>query len=142
MSRALPDGLLDLLARWAPASLLVIGDGLPGDPVPGVAVTRIPAGAGLAALDDLGRFDAAVLIGEAGLDAETLELLLGRLKNVHAPKVAAVLERADPDRLRALAFAAAGQSLWLHDIDRYNPRREWNSADDWAHPENFEKYRW
>ena len=142
MSPALPDGLLDLLARWKPASLLLIADEAPGDLVPGAEVTRIPAVTGPGGLDALGRFDTAVLLAGPGLEARTLELLLGRLKNVHAPKVAAVLGQADPDRLRALAFEAAGDGLWVHDIDRYNPRREWNCADDWAHPENFHKDRW
>ena len=142
MTRPLPDGLLELLARWEPASLLVIGDALPGDAVPGVRVTRLPGSVGPEDLDALGRFDAAVLFAGPDLDAEAMELLLGRLKNVHAPKVAAVVEQADPDRLRALAFGPAGGALWVHDIDRYNPRREWNSAEDWAHPENFDNYRW
>lgn len=142
MTPALPDGLIELLAEWGPASLLVIGDSLPVETAPGAQITQVPARTALDELDALGRFDAAVLVAGAGLAGESLELLLGRLKNVHAPKVAAVLEHPDPARLRALAFAPAGGSLWVHDIDRYNPRREWNTADDWAHPENFDKYRW
>ncbi len=35
-----------------------------------------------------------------------------------------------------------GRIAWRYDIDRYNPERPWNSPEDWAHPENFERFRW
>jgi hypothetical protein len=136
------DDLFRLLAEWNPGSVLVVGGTLPGNPVPGASVTRVGACEAPESLEAAGRFDAAVLLADEAMDAAATELILGRLKNVHAPRVAAVVGQPDPARLRALAFEPVGGSLWVHDIDRYNPRREWNSADDWAHPENFDKYRW
>lgn len=40
------------------------------------------------------------------------------------------------------ANGAAQWVLYLFDVDRYNPEREWNNPVDWAHPENFDRFRW
>ena len=147
MTPAARDRLTGLLGAWAPQRLLVVGEPVPEASAP--ETTRLAAnGPGEAAgtLGDLGRFDVAVVSFHRPPAGEALETLLGRLKNLHAPRVVLSLEAgpADAARLRALAFEPDGQapSLWVHDIDRYNRPREWNTPDDWAHPENFDKYRW
>ena len=33
-------------------------------------------------------------------------------------------------------------SVYTYDIDTFNHRREWNSPEHWANPENFRRYRW
>lgn len=33
-------------------------------------------------------------------------------------------------------------ALYWFDRDRCNPEREWNNPTDWAHPENFDRFRW
>ncbi len=33
-------------------------------------------------------------------------------------------------------------SIYAYDIDTYNRKREWNSPDDWANPQNFHRWRW
>lgn len=33
-------------------------------------------------------------------------------------------------------------SVWLHTPEVTDRPREWNNADQWAHPENFDKQRW
>lgn len=43
--------------------------------------------------------------------------------------------------LLALAFTRSGQlgerSLYRYELDSYNPRREWNNPEHWAHPGNY-----
>lgn len=43
--------------------------------------------------------------------------------------------------LLALAFSPAGfvleRPVYRYALDSYNPRREWNNADNWAHPDNY-----
>ena len=136
-----------LLEGWTPGSLLLVGEPPAGAHFPPAEVTRIGAPGALQALEVLGRFDvAAVAFGRAAPPGDEVELLLGRLKNLHAPRIVAWIDAGEAlaGRLRALAFEPDSEApaLWIHDIDRYNPRREWNSPDDWAHPENFDKYRW
>jgi hypothetical protein len=141
------DRILTLLAGWKPGSLLVAGADLPADGLPAAVVTRLDPTTGTDALADLGRFDAAVVAFSGDTpDPDELELFLGRLKNLHAPRIAVRTDSPEGTaiRLRALAFEpdTAQGTVWVHDIDRYNPHREWNTARDWAHPENFDKYRW
>lgn len=31
---------------------------------------------------------------------------------------------------------------WHYDPDSASLKREWNTARDWANPENFDRYRW
>jgi hypothetical protein len=139
--------ILAVLAGWEPGSLLLAGADLPADGLPAAQVTRLDPTAGTDALGDVGRFDAAIVVFSSEAPApDELELFLGRLKNLHAPRIAVQLDSPGSlaTRLRALAFEpdTAQGTIWIHDIDRYNPHREWNTARDWAHPENFDKYRW
>jgi hypothetical protein len=140
-----------LLADYAPASLLVIGDP-PAAPETDAELTCVSVHEVAAELAVLGRFDFAIVTDllEA-LDAPTAEVVLGRLKNLHTDKY---LLLADParaclghDALLALALAPCeqlddGRIAWRYDIDRYNPERPWNNPDDWANPQNFDRFRW
>lgn len=134
-----------ILGAWEPDALLVVGDLPEAGAATAGRVVRVGAEAGTDALEGLGRFDAAAVTLPADVPAGTLELLLGRLKNLHAPRILVTLAGEPPaSRLRALAFEPTGEdgTVWVHDIDRYNRQRDWNSPENWAHPENFDKYRW
>ena len=140
-----------LLEECAPASLLVVGDP-PAAPETDAEMTCVSVHEVAAELATLGRFDCAVVTGllEA-LDGPTAEFVLGRLKNLHTDKY---LLLADParaclghDALLALALAPFeqlddGRVAWRYDIDRYNPERPWNNPEDWANPQNFDRFRW
>ena len=36
----------------------------------------------------------------------------------------------------------SGVGFYLYDPDDFFPAREWNNAERWANPENYDRYRW
>lgn len=149
MSVSAADCIATLLAEYAPASMLVIGDVAPET---AAEVTLLAAAEAPEKLEALGRFDFAIvsqLLEE--VEASDAEAVLGRLKNLHTSRF---LLLADParaclshDALLALALApfehlADGRIAWRYDLDRYNPERRWNNPEDWANPHNFDRFRW
>ena len=151
MALSAQDCVATLLADYAPASLLVVGDP-PTAPKTDAELTCVSVHEVAAELAVLARFDFAViteLLEE--LDGPTAEFVLGRLKNLHTDKY---LLLADParaclghDAQLALALAPCeqlddGRIAWRYDIDRYNPERPWNNPEDWANPQNFDRFRW
>jgi hypothetical protein len=151
VSRTAADCVAQLLGRYRPARLLLIGPSFAE--FAGEAETRrLPAEHAERALGACGHFDFAVVADVIErLDAAAATTLLGGLKNLHADRFVLVVDprrsSLDSDALLALTLAPlerldGGREAWLYDIDRYNPEREWNTPEDWAHPENFRKYRW
>lgn len=151
MAISAQDCVASLLESYAPSSLLVIGDP-PATPDTDAVLTCVSVHEVAAELVTLGRFDLALVteLLEA-LDGPTAEFVLGRLKNLHTDRF---LLLADParaclghDALLALALAPFeqlddGRVAWRYDIDRYNPERPWNNPEDWANPQNFDRFRW
>ncbi len=132
----------ELAALRADASLLVIGASPPAER----ACDHLPDNATVADLDGLGIFDLGLVLALATPD----ESLLGRLRDLHTRRLLVTGDAArhfEPRRMLALGFEhhpspdAAG-GAYLYDRDRFNRQREWNSPDNWANPENFDKYRW
>ena len=75
--------------------------------------------------------------------------LLSRLRDQHSSRV--LLHCADQthsrQELMALGFIeqqlpSSDGRFFLFDPDLFFPRRDWNTPDKWANPENFKKYRW
>lgn len=124
------------------ASLLMIG----ADPPAGRDCDRLRADATVADLDGLGIYDLGLVLDLAAAD----ESLLGRLRDLHTRRLLVAGEAArrfEPRRMRALGFEHhpspdADGGAYLYDRDSFNREREWNSPDNWANPENFDKYRW
>lgn len=124
------------------ASLLVIGAHAPA----GRDCDSLPADAGVADLDGLGVYDLGLVLELAAAD----ESLLGRLRDLHTRRLLVAGEAArrfEPRRMLALGFERhpspdADGGAYLYDRDSFNREREWNSPENWANPENFDKYRW
>lgn len=151
----------ELLGQYAPERVLVIGD--PPQVLPPLApqslaplieveFSLVAADEAAAELVTLGRFDFAVLSELLELlNAADAQYVLGRLKNLHTDRFLLLVDPArsclSHDELLALALAPFehiddGRVAWRYDIDLYNPERRWNNPEDWANPENFEKFRW
>lgn len=150
MSVSAQDCIASQLASEAPARLLVIGEapGQPAEP----HVTRVAVQDVTETLPALGRFDFAIVCDLLEqVDEATAQTVLGRLKNLHTERFLLLVDPAasslDREALLALALAPVerlddGRIAWRYDIDDYNPERRWNNPEDWAHPENFKRFRW
>lgn len=84
------------------------------------------------------------------LDETAADALLAALRDRLCRRVLVAVppgSRFDRQRMLAMGYTlrARGPGGWRvydHDIASYNPERSWNNPDDWAHPENFDRYRW
>ena len=151
MSVSPHDCIVGLLDAYQPASLLVIG-AAPTLAHHHAGAVTIPPEDAEARLKNLGRFDLAIVSGLLEtLSAKDAAAVLGRLKNLHTDKYVLLVDPARAclghDALLALALAPFeqlddGRVAWRYDIDRYNPERPWNNAEDWANPQNFDRFRW
>jgi hypothetical protein len=151
MAKSPQECITSLLETYAPARVLVIGDSFVL-PEFELEVTRLAVADAPEDLPALGRFDFAIVTDLLETrEAKEAEAVLGRLKNLHAATFVVLVDEARSslgrDDLLALALAPHeplddGRMAWLYDFDRYNPEREWNNPEDWAHPENFGKLRW
>jgi len=132
----------EVAAMAADASLLVIGDDGPFRR----PCDRLPGDATVADLDGLGIYDLGVVLDLGVAD----ESLLGRLRDLHTRRLivsGAAAALFEPRRMLALGFehhpsTEAPGRAYLYDRDSFNRTREWNSPENWANPDNFDKYRW
>ncbi|MGB5211416.1 MAG: DUF6231 family protein [Gammaproteobacteria bacterium] len=155
--------LLESLEAAAPKSLLCIApDPLPAADIyrqhqPDCAMESVSAIAPIDALQDLGRFDFALVHRTLeGLDMDSGTALLARLRDIHCPRFDVTWSaRSGAPAWTDGSFISLGLSLrrrieldgvtttiYHYDIDTYNPQREWNDSRDWANPGNFDRYRW
>lgn len=113
----------------------------------------------LPALDDLGRFDLALVAEQLELmNRHAGEELLGRLRNLHSDVVAVLYQpQHAPEHLRwsrrdfiAMGLRLTGRCarddheavLHTYQLAHYNFARHWNNPRYWANPENWGKYWW
>jgi hypothetical protein len=140
-----------VLGDYRPGRLLLIGD-LGGVPAGAAETVSVPVEDVEKVLADAGRFDFALVADLAEThDASAARQVIGRLKNLHTDRFLLLVDPARSnlarDGLLELALApleqlADGRLAWLYDIDRYNPERPWNNPEDWANPQNFNRFRW
>lgn len=130
-----------------------------------VVISRIPPEAGYAKfagrvrwltgvrsaadVDEPRRADLAVVFDQLEhMPAREAAHLLATLRDRHARRV--VVDDAAGtfgiSEMLGLGFEkAAGIGLehgYLYDPDSPSRQREWNSPENWANPQNFDKYRW
>ena len=156
------DEIAGLLRAHRPRSLLAV---VAGAAVPGLAayraaggdiqVTSLPPGRAMETLNDLGRFDAALLAGALEVLGKAAgNRLIASLRDVHAAHlyVAAPAgvgeDRWTDEEMRALGLTLVARDdrrrLCLHqfDIAAYKQTPDWLNADHWANPQLWDKYRW
>ena len=93
------------------------------------------------------RVDVAVVDARGCDDIRRVGALLARLRDVHAQSVVALVDGIASNDLLALRFEPAnrvfdGGQVFLSSAAVTDKRRAWNNARHWAHPENFDRYRW
>ena len=153
--------LLELLEANRPGSLLSVGKrDLPCirtwlDHDYECDVTRLAPGDAAGLLPSLGRFEYVFVTDTLEiLDVDQGSALLARLRDIHCHRFAVTCAQGcpgwAPDKFLALALslhrriAQDGRTfcVYTHDIDTYNRERDWNTPEHWAHPRNFQRYRW
>ena len=97
------------------------------------------------------RFALALVVDTLeSLPAPDARALLAALRDVEAPHVVLLVDLArtplSETELRALGFRLhardAQQALFGFELFGYKDRPEWLSAQHWAHPELWDKFRW
>jgi hypothetical protein len=159
--------LYELLVDLSPASLLCVTTGAAPSAVNQYLahheesrVTVVEPDAARIALADLGRFDYAVLSHALEpLEPSEGAALIARIRDMHCHRFALACRHTDAHHregewsepeLLALALTlhrrvredGVWHSVYTYDVDTYNPKREWNSSENWANPQNFRRYRW
>lgn len=117
-------------------------------------ITELSAADPLHALEAMGRYDIALIVGlMERLDKAVGMQLIGRLRNVHTEHIFVLI--GDDGRWSAtdwfsLALQRADQfqvgahrlTLYAYDLAGYNRVRSWNNPKYWANPELWGKYWW
>ncbi len=151
----------EALRELAPVSVLVLGgpepQGLKSWLQQGQAqcsvtlLETLPAGEDPAATLSQ-RYSAAILIGMDRLPDAGARATIAALRDRFCDAVLVVAPAGHwaATEWLALGFEARGRCeqdgntfvLYRYDVTSANPEREWNNPKDWAHPENFRRYRW
>lgn len=159
--------LYELIEAAQPTSLLCVTSGSTPSSVhqflshhPNSQVTLVEAEQALTELQGMGRFDYAVLSRALEpLEPPAGAALIARVRDIHCHRFALACRHIDahhregewsePELLaltltlhRRVREDGAWHSVYTYDVDSYNPKREWNSPEDWANPQNFRRYRW
>lgn len=148
--------LLGRLRALAPPHLLLLAAGaadgarLAALAAPAGRVSRREPVAGLEDLAGLEPADVAVLACPAGRLLEPgLTQVLARLRDQLAGSVIVSCGDTAPEgAVRRHLLSLGYQPLdglpgcFGFDLGSYNPPRDWNTPEHWAHPENFDRYRW
>ncbi len=148
------------LVELAPASVIVVGDGEPAGlgawrrDHPDIEVAALPVSVSRHADSQLPakRYAVGVIAGMRTLSPAQARALIALLRDRYCDAivvVAPVKYWAVSDWL-ALGFELRDRctedadevGLYRYDVADANPERDWNNARDWAHPENFHRYRW
>lgn len=147
------------LVALAPASVMVGGDGEPAGlgawrrEHPDREVATLPAPDAHADSQlPAQRYDVGVMAGMEKLSPANARARIALLRDRYCDAIVAVAPVkywAVSDWL-ALGFELRDRctedadevGLYHYDIAHANPERDWNNARDWAHPENFHRYRW
>lgn len=148
--------LSPLIKQYQPTSLLLAGD---------IAINsckawhdtsthRLKTPFSIQQLTHLPTIDLAIIsnITETLPKAQAIEWL-GVLRNAHAQRIVVIVDKSHSTQhawqisdylglgMKRLA-SIEHYELFSYAIENYQLKRDWLNSRFWAHPENFDKYRW
>jgi hypothetical protein len=96
--------------------------------------------------EDTGYFDLMVIFPEIACNKDQL----GIAKNKLAKSIILLRDNKNSNQeLSELGFISAdndetkqSKNFYTYNLKNYNAKRNWNNAEGWANPENFDKFRW
>ena len=144
-----PAELLEAVRRAAAGRAVLLAADAPPAPPPDWVGEVVAAPALIERPAASERADCALAVA-LWLEAEMLEAVVARLRDLHAREVYALVPGADAPGLRALGLrrlrtaAAGGRAFSLHhySIRDYKRTPAWLSPRHWAHPERWNRSRW
>lgn len=145
--------LYELVARMGsgdePCSCRVIARRRLPDPESGLDIEWLTDVSSHQDLDGFLRTSLAVVFDQLEhMTADGARHLLAQLRDRYADRVIVVdaMKVFTAGDFLALGFERAEDETvgraFVYDPDSTSRQREWNNADHWANPENFNKYRW
>jgi len=151
--------LAELLGRWRPRAVLLVGEDpegavaawAAGERPPPEVVRRAPAAALADPARPGGRWDLAVLGPDVAGTLARAEAgrLVAALRDVHARRLVLALPEPVPAGWEAPACVALGLTpvgeggrLWRFDLHDYKETPDWLNPRFWAHPELWDRFRW
>ena len=96
--------------------------------------------------EDTGYFDLMVIFPEIACNKDQL----GIAKNKLAKSIILLRDnKSSNQEFSELGFISAdndetkqSKNFYTYNLKNYNAKRNWNNAEGWANPENFDKFRW
>ena len=96
--------------------------------------------------EDTGYFDLMVIFPEIACNKDQL----GIAKNKLTKSIILLRDnKSSNQEFSELGFISAdndetkqSKNFYTYNLKNYNAKRNWNNAEGWANPENFDKFRW
>ena len=96
--------------------------------------------------EDTGYFDLMIIFPEIACNKDQL----GIAKNKLTKSIVLLRDnKASSQEFSELGFISAdndetkqSKNFYTYNLKNYNAKRNWNNAEGWANPENFDKFRW
>ena len=144
------DFLKDLIQTENPSNLLIISTRSLGNFVSSLEELRIEEIQIQPSIsngdEDTGYFDLMIIFPEIDCNKDQL----GIAKNKLTKSIVLLRDnKSSNQEFSELGFISAdndatkqSKNFYTYNLKNYNAKRNWNNAEGWANPENFDKFRW
>ena len=144
------DFLKDLIQTENPSNLLIISTRSLGNFVSSLEELRIEEIQIQPSIsngdEDTGYFDLMIIFPEIVCNKDQL----GIAKNKLTKSIVLLRDnKSSNQEFSELGFISTdndetkqSKNFYTYNLKNYNAKRNWNNADGWANPENFDKFRW
>ena len=144
------DFLKDLIQTENPSNLLIISTRSLGNFVSSLEELRIEEIQIQPSIsngdEDTGYFDLMIIFPEIACNKDQL----GIAKNKLTKSIVLLRDnKSSNQEFSELGFISTNndetkqsKNFYTYNLKNYNAKRNWNNAEGWANPENFDKFRW